>query len=365
MKDLLKLFRTQNEVEDFDAIRIGLSSPELIRSWSFGEVKKPETINYRTFKPERDGLFCAKIFGPIKDYECLCGKYKRLKHRGVVCEKCGVEVTQTKVRRERMAHIELASPTAHIWFLKSLPSRIGLMLDMTLREIERVLYFEAFVVTEPGLTTLERGQLMTDEQYLEAIEEFGDEFDAAMGAEAVHEMLSTIDLQSEAVQVREDINATSSETKIKRLSKRLKLLEASFESGNKPQWMVLTVLPVLPPDLRPLVPLDGGRFATSDLNDLYRRVINRNNRLRRLLELNAPDIIVRNEKRMLQESVDALLDNGRRGRAITGTNRRPLKSLADMIKGKQGRFRQNLLGKRVDYSGRSVIVVGPTLKLHQ
>jgi DNA-directed RNA polymerase subunit beta' len=365
MKDLLKLFKQQNTIEEFDAIRIGLASPELIRSWSFGEVKKPETINYRTFKPERDGLFCAKIFGPIKDYECLCGKYKRLKHRGVVCEKCGVEVTQTKVRRERMGHIELASPTAHIWFLKSLPSRIGLMLDMTLREIERVLYFEAFVVTEPGLTTLERGQLLNDEQYLEAIEEFGDEFDAAMGAEAVHEMLRTIDLASASVQVREDIGATNSETKIKRLSKRLKLLEAFLESGNRPEWMVLTVLPVLPPDLRPLVPLDGGRFATSDLNDLYRRVINRNNRLRRLLELNAPDIIVRNEKRMLQEAVDALLDNGRRGRAITGTNRRPLKSLADMIKGKQGRFRQNLLGKRVDYSGRSVIVVGPTLKLHQ
>jgi DNA-directed RNA polymerase subunit beta' len=365
MKDLLKLFKTQSGVEDFDAIRIGLASPELIRSWSFGEVKKPETINYRTFKPERDGLFCAKIFGPIKDYECLCGKYKRLKHRGVVCEKCGVEVTQTKVRRERMAHIELASPTAHIWFLKSLPSRIGLMLDMTLREIERVLYFEAFVVTDPGLTTLERGQLMTDEQYLEAIEEFGDEFDAAMGAEAVHAMLSTIDLERSIVDVREEIAGTNSETKIKRLSKRLKILEAFLQSGNKPQWMVLTVLPVLPPDLRPLVPLDGGRFATSDLNDLYRRVINRNNRLRRLLELNAPDIIVRNEKRMLQESVDALLDNGRRGRAITGTNRRPLKSLADMIKGKQGRFRQNLLGKRVDYSGRSVIVVGPTLRLHQ
>jgi DNA-directed RNA polymerase subunit beta' len=365
MKDLLKLFRTQNNIEDFDAIRICLASPELIRSWSFGEVKKPETINYRTFKPERDGLFCAKIFGPIKDYECLCGKYKRLKHRGVVCEKCGVEVTQTKVRRERMAHIELASPTAHIWFLKSLPSRIGLMLDMTLREIERVLYFEAFVVTEPGLTTLERGQLLTDEQYLEAIEEFGDEFDAAMGAEAIHELLRTIDLSAGVLQVREDIGATNSETKIKRLSKRLKLMEAFLESGNRPEWMVLTVLPVLPPDLRPLVPLDGGRFATSDLNDLYRRVINRNNRLRRLLELNAPDIIVRNEKRMLQESVDALLDNGRRGRAITGTNRRPLKSLADMIKGKQGRFRQNLLGKRVDYSGRSVIVVGPTLRLHQ
>jgi DNA-directed RNA polymerase subunit beta' len=365
MKDLLKLFKYQNPVDDFDAIRIGLASPDMIRSWSFGEVKKPETINYRTFKPERDGLFCAKIFGPIKDYECLCGKYKRLKHRGVVCEKCGVEVTQTKVRRERMAHIELASPVAHIWFLKSLPSRIGLMLDMTLREIERVLYFEAFVVVDPGMTPLERGQLMTDEMYLDAIEQYGDEFDARMGAEAVREMLTTIDLQREVLQVREDIGATRSETKIKRLSKRLKLLESFIESGNKPEWMVLTVLPVLPPDLRPLVPLDGGRFATSDLNDLYRRVINRNNRLRRLLELNAPDIIVRNEKRMLQESVDALLDNGRRGRAITGTNKRPLKSLADMIKGKQGRFRQNLLGKRVDYSGRSVIVVGPTLKLHQ
>jgi len=366
MRDLLNIFKTQAAgVEDFDAIRIGLASPEMIRSWSFGEVKKPETINYRTFKPERDGLFCAKIFGPVKDYECLCGKYKRLKHRGVVCEKCGVEVTQTKVRRERMAHIDLASPVAHIWFLKSLPSRIGLMLDMTLREIERVLYFEAFVVVDEGMTPLERGTLMNDEQYLEAMEEYGDEFDARMGAEAVHEMLRTIDLQSEVLQAREDIAATSSETKIKRLSKRLKLLEAFLESGIKPQHMVLTVLPVLPPDLRPLVPLDGGRFATSDLNDLYRRVINRNNRLRRLLELNAPDIIVRNEKRMLQESVDALLDNGRRGRAITGTNKRPLKSLADMIKGKQGRFRQNLLGKRVDYSGRSVIVVGPTLKLHQ
>ena len=365
MKDLLKLFKYQNPVDDFDAIRIGLASPDMVRSWSFGEVKKPETINYRTFKPERDGLFCAKIFGPIKDYECLCGKYKRLKHRGVVCEKCGVEVTQTKVRRERMAHIDLASPVAHIWFLKSLPSRIGLMLDMTLREIERVLYFEAFVVIDPGMTPLERGQLMTDEMYLDAIEQYGDEFDARMGAEAVREMLMTIDLQREVLQVREDIAGTRSETKIKRLSKRLKLLESFIESGNKPEWMVMTVLPVLPPDLRPLVPLDGGRFATSDLNDLYRRVINRNNRLRRLLELNAPDIIVRNEKRMLQESVDALLDNGRRGRAITGTNKRPLKSLADMIKGKQGRFRQNLLGKRVDYSGRSVIVVGPTLKLHQ
>ncbi|MEZ5562589.1 MAG: DNA-directed RNA polymerase subunit beta' [Gammaproteobacteria bacterium] len=365
MRDLLKLFKQQQTVEDFDAIRIQLASPERIRSWSFGEVKKPETINYRTFKPERDGLFCAKIFGPIKDYECLCGKYKRLKHRGVVCEKCGVEVTQAKVRRDRMGHIELASPVAHIWFLKSLPSRIGLMLDMTLREIERVLYFEAFVVIDPGMTPLERAQLLTDEQYLEAVEQHGDEFDARMGAEAVHHMLRTIDLPREVIKVREEIAATNSETKIKRLSKRLKLIDAFIESGNRPEWMVLTVLPVLPPDLRPLVPLDGGRFATSDLNDLYRRVINRNNRLRRLLELNAPDIIVRNEKRMLQEAVDALLDNGRRGRAITGTNRRPLKSLADMIKGKQGRFRQNLLGKRVDYSGRSVIVVGPTLKLHQ
>jgi DNA-directed RNA polymerase subunit beta' len=365
MKDLLKLFKQQTVVEDFDSIRIALASPEMIRSWSFGEVKKPETINYRTFKPERDGLFCAKIFGPVKDYECLCGKYKRLKHRGVVCEKCGVEVTQAKVRRERMGHIELASPTAHIWFLKSLPSRIGLMLDMTLREIERVLYFEAFVVIEPGMTSMQRGQLLSDEMYLEAIEKHGDEFDARMGAEAVHELLRTMDLKAEVVKVREDIANTSSETKIKRLSKRLKLIESFIDSGNHPEWMVLTVLPVLPPDLRPLVPLDGGRFATSDLNDLYRRVINRNNRLRRLLELNAPDIIVRNEKRMLQESVDALLDNGRRGRAITGTNKRPLKSLADMIKGKQGRFRQNLLGKRVDYSGRSVIVVGPTLRLHQ
>ena len=365
MKDLLKLFKTQAPVEQFDSIKIGLASPDMIRAWSYGEVKKPETINYRTFKPERDGLFCAKIFGPVKDYECLCGKYKRLKHRGVVCEKCGVEVTQSKVRRERMGHIELASPTAHIWFLKSLPSRIGLMLDMTLREIERVLYFEAFVVVDPGMTAMQRGQLLTDEMYLEAIEEHGDEFDARMGAEAVHELLHTLDLAAEIVKVREAMGATSSETKLKRLSKRLKLIESFIESGNKPEWMVMTVLPVLPPDLRPLVPLDGGRFATSDLNDLYRRVINRNNRLRRLLELNAPDIIVRNEKRMLQEAVDALLDNGRRGRAITGTNKRPLKSLADMIKGKQGRFRQNLLGKRVDYSGRSVIVVGPTLRLHQ
>ena len=365
MKDLLKLFKQHAPVEHFDSIKIGLASPEMIRAWSYGEVKKPETINYRTFKPERDGLFCAKIFGPVKDYECLCGKYKRLKHRGVVCEKCGVEVTQSKVRRERMGHIELASPTAHIWFLKSLPSRIGLMLDMTLREIERVLYFEAFVVIDPGMTPMQRGQLLTDEMYLEAIEEHGDEFDARMGAEAVYELMRTIDLTAETAKVREEMAGTSSETKLKRLSKRLKLIESFVESGNKPEWMVMTVLPVLPPDLRPLVPLDGGRFATSDLNDLYRRVINRNNRLRRLLELNAPDIIVRNEKRMLQEAVDALLDNGRRGRAITGTNKRPLKSLADMIKGKQGRFRQNLLGKRVDYSGRSVIVVGPQLRLHQ
>jgi len=365
MKDLLKLFKQQAPVEHFDSIKIGLASPEMVRAWSYGEVRKPETINYRTFKPERDGLFCAKIFGPVKDYECLCGKYKRLKHRGVVCEKCGVEVTQSKVRRERMGHIELASPVAHIWFLKSLPSRIGLMLDMTLREIERVLYFEAFVVIDPGMTPMQRGQLLTDEMYLEAIEEHGDEFDARMGAEAVFELLRTMDLKNEVIKVREDMGATASETKLKRLSKRLKLCESFIESGNKPEWMVMTVLPVLPPDLRPLVPLDGGRFATSDLNDLYRRVINRNNRLRRLLELSAPDIIVRNEKRMLQEAVDALLDNGRRGRAITGTNRRPLKSLADMIKGKQGRFRQNLLGKRVDYSGRSVIVVGPTLRLHQ
>ncbi len=365
MKDLLNLLKSQGQSEEFDSIRVSLASPDMIRSWSYGEVKKPETINYRTFKPERDGLFCAKIFGPVKDYECLCGKYKRMKHRGVICEKCGVEVTQTKVRRERMGHIELASPVAHIWFLKSLPSRIGLMLDMTLRDIERVLYFESFVVIEPGMTTLERGQLLNDEQYFEALEEFGDEFDARMGAEAVKELLASIDLEEECQQLREELPQTNSETKIKKLSKRLKLLEAFYKSGNNPAWMIMEVLPVLPPDLRPLVPLDGGRFATSDLNDLYRRVINRNNRLKRLLDLNAPDIIVRNEKRMLQESVDALLDNGRRGRAITGSNKRPLKSLADMIKGKQGRFRQNLLGKRVDYSGRSVIVVGPYLRLHQ
>ncbi|MEJ2315785.1 MAG: DNA-directed RNA polymerase subunit beta' [Gammaproteobacteria bacterium] len=364
MKDLLNILK-QDQVEEFDSIRIGLASPDMIRSWSYGEVKKPETINYRTFKPERDGLFCAKIFGPVNDYECLCGKYKRLKHRGVVCEKCGVEVTLSKVRRERMGHIELAAPVAHIWFLKSLPSRIGLLLDMTLKDIERVLYFESYVVVEPGMTPLERGQLLTDEQYIEAVEEYADEFDARMGAEAVYELLRTIDIPREIETIREDMEATRSETKIKKYSKRLKLLESLQESGNKPEWMVMTVLPVLPPELRPLVPLDGGRFATSDLNDLYRRVINRNNRLNRLLELMAPDIIVRNEKRMLQESVDALIDNGRRGRAITGSNKRPLKSLADMIKGKQGRFRQNLLGKRVDYSGRSVIVVGPYLRLHQ
>ena len=365
MKDLLGLLKSQSPSDEFDSIRIGLASPEMIRAWSFGEVKKPETINYRTFKPERDGLFCAKIFGPVKDYECLCGKYKRLKHRGVICEKCGVEVALSKVRRDRMGHIELASPVAHIWFLKSLPSRIGLLLDMTLRDIERILYFESFVVTDPGMTTLEKGQLLTDEQYYEAMEEFSDEFEAKMGAEAVQALMKDMDVKAEVAHLREEIPATNSETKLKKLSKRLKLLEAFLNSGNKPQWMVMTVLPVLPPDLRPLVPLDGGRFATSDLNDLYRRVINRNNRLKRLLDLNAPDIIVRNEKRMLQEAVDALLDNGRRGRAITGSNKRPLKSLADMIKGKQGRFRQNLLGKRVDYSGRSVIVVGPTLKLHQ
>ncbi|WOJ93205.1 DNA-directed RNA polymerase subunit beta' [Congregibacter variabilis] len=365
MKDLLNLLKSQGQSDEFDAIRIGLASPDMVRSWSFGEVKKPETINYRTFKPERDGLFCAKIFGPVKDYECLCGKYKRLKHRGVICEKCGVEVALAKVRRERMGHIELASPVAHIWFLKSLPSRIGLLLDMTLRDIERVLYFESYVVTDPGMTTLEHGQLLTDEQYYEAMEEFGDEFTAKMGAEAVQDLMKQLDLESEIATLREEIPQTNSETKIKKLSKRLKLMEAFASSGNKPEWMVLNALPVLPPDLRPLVPLDGGRFATSDLNDLYRRVINRNNRLKRLLDLNAPDIIVRNEKRMLQESVDALLDNGRRGRAITGSNKRPLKSLADMIKGKQGRFRQNLLGKRVDYSGRSVIVVGPALRLHQ
>ncbi len=363
MKDLLNSLKTGQE--DFTTISAGLASPQVIKSWSFGEVKKPETINYRTFKPERDGLFCAKIFGPVKDYECICGKYKRMKHRGVVCEKCGVEVTLAKVRRERMGHIELAAPVAHIWFLKSLPSRIGLLLNVTLREIERVLYFESYIVTDPGLTELEKGQILTEEEWVEKYEEFGDEFSAGMGAEAVQILLEELDIDDEIRIIREEIPQTNSETKLKKFSKRLKLLEAFNNSGNKPEWMIMNVLPVLPPDLRPLVPLEGGRFATSDLNDLYRRVINRNNRLKRLLELNAPEIIVRNEKRMLQESVDALLDNGRRGRVITGTNKRPLKSLADMIKGKGGRFRQNLLGKRVDYSGRSVIVAGPNLKLHQ
>ena len=363
MKSLLDLFKQFTPDEHFDAIKIGLASPEKIRSWSFGEVKKPETINYRTFKPERDGLFCAKIFGPIKDYECLCGKYKRLKHRGVICEKCGVEVTQTKVRRDRMGHIDLAAPCAHIWFLKSLPSRLGLVLDMTLRDIERVLYFEAYVVTDPGMTSLKKYAIMTEDEYEAKRIELGDEFQAKMGAEGVRDLLETMEIDMEIEKLRNDL--TGSEIKIKKNAKRLKVLEAFKKSGIKPEWMVLSVLPVLPPDLRPLVPLDGGRFATSDLNDLYRRVINRNSRLRRLLELNAPEIIARNEKRMLQEAVDSLLDNGRRGKAMTGANKRALKSLADMIKGKSGRFRQNLLGKRVDYSGRSVITVGPTLKLHQ
>jgi DNA-directed RNA polymerase subunit beta' len=365
MKALLDLFKQVQQDEQFDAIKIGIASPEKIRSWSYGEVKKPETINYRTFKPERDGLFCAKIFGPIKDYECLCGKYKRLKHRGVICEKCGVEVTLAKVRRERMGHIELASPTAHIWFLKSLPSRMGMVLDMTLRDIERVLYFEAFCVVDPGFTPLKKGQLMTEDDFIAKTEEYGDEFRALMGAEAIRELLRGIDVDREIETLRKDLAETGSEAKIKKYAKRLKTLEGFQRSGIKPEWMIMEVLPVLPPELRPLVPLDGGRFATSDLNDLYRRVINRNNRLKRLLELKAPEIIVRNEKRMLQEAVDSLLDNGRRGKAMTGANKRPLKSLADMIKGKGGRFRQNLLGKRVDYSGRSVIVVGPQLKLHQ
>ncbi|HZF19248.1 MAG TPA: DNA-directed RNA polymerase subunit beta' [Burkholderiales bacterium] len=368
MKALLDLFKQVTQEEEFDAIKIGIASPEKIRSWSYGEVKKPETINYRTFKPERDGLFCAKIFGPIKDYECLCGKYKRLKHRGVICEKCGVEVTLAKVRRERMGHIELASPVAHIWFLKSLPSRLGLVLDMTLRDIERVLYFEAYVVTDAGMVNdekIKRAKLLSEEDYLAKIEEHGDDFSASMGAEGIRELLRAINLNEQIDTIRKELEATGSDTKIKKLAKRLKVLEGFQKSGIKPDWMVMEVLPVLPPELRPLVPLDGGRFATSDLNDLYRRVINRNNRLKRLLELKAPEIIVRNEKRMLQEAVDSLLDNGRRGKAMTGANKRPLKSLADMIKGKGGRFRQNLLGKRVDYSGRSVIVVGPQLKLHQ
>ena len=365
MKALLDLFKQVQPNEQFDAIKIGLASPEKIRSWSYGEVKKPETINYRTFKPERDGLFCAKIFGPIKDYECLCGKYKRLKHRGVICEKCGVEVTLAKVRRERMGHIELASPTAHIWFLKSLPSRLGMVLDMTLRDIERVLYFEAYVVTDPGMTPLKKCQIMSEDDYAAKYEEHGDEFTAFMGAEGIRELLRSIDIDRDAETLRTELKESKSEAKIKKYSKRLKVLEAFQRSGIKPDWMIMEVLPVLPPELRPLVPLDGGRFATSDLNDLYRRVINRNNRLKRLMELRAPEIITRNEKRMLQEAVDSLLDNGRRGKAMTGANKRPLKSLAEMIKGKGGRFRQNLLGKRVDYSGRSVIVVGPQLKLHQ
>jgi len=365
MQELLKMFQKPSSIEDFDGLRVGLASPEKIRSWSYGEVKKPETINYRTFKPERDGLFCAKIFGPIKDYECLCGKYKRLKHRGVVCEKCSVEVIQSKVRRERMGHIDLAAPVAHIWFLKSLPSRIGLLLDKTLKELERILYFESYVVLDPGLTSLDQYQVLTEDEYIEAFEEYGEEFRVGMGAEALREILRSIDLEEERQSLRAQIAATKAVTKLTKLTKRLKTVEAMIDSGNRPEWMILEVIPVLPPEIRPLVPLDGGRFATSDLNDLYRRVINRNNRLRRLLELNAPEIITRNEKRMLQESVDALFDNARRSKPITGTNRRPLKSLSDIIKGKQGRFRQNLLGKRVDYSGRSVIVVGPELKLHQ
>ncbi|MGB6921915.1 MAG: DNA-directed RNA polymerase subunit beta', partial [Methyloceanibacter sp.] len=365
-QEIANLFSPQAQQQNFDQIRIGIASPEKILSWSYGEIKKPETINYRTFKPERDGLFCARIFGPVKDYECLCGKYKRMKYKGVICEKCGVEVTLAKVRRERMGHIELAAPVAHIWFLKSLPSRIGLLLDMTLKDLERVLYFENYIVLEPGLTTLKPLQLLSEEDYATAQDEFGeDSFTGAIGAEAIRELLKGLDLEKTAAELRQEIAESTSELKPKKLAKRLKVVEAFIESGNKPEWMILTVVPVIPPELRPLVPLDGGRFATSDLNDLYRRVINRNNRLKRLMELRAPDIIIRNEKRMLQEAVDALFDNGRRGRVITGANKRPLKSLADMLKGKQGRFRQNLLGKRVDYSGRSVIVVGPELKLHQ
>ena len=366
MNELMNPFGQTGVTQGFDQISISIASPEAIRSWSFGEIRKPETINYRTFKPERDGLFCAKIFGPVRDYECLCGKYKRMKYRGIICEKCGVEVTLSKVRRERMGHIELAAPVAHIWFLKSLPSRIGLLADMTLKDLERVLYFEYFLVTEPGLTSLNKGQLLSEEDYDNALDEFGDEsFEVAIGAEAIKKILTEMDLEEEVIKIREDLIKTGSEIKRKKLVKRLKLVESFIESGSKPEWMILEVVPVIPPELRPLVPLDGGRFATSDLNDLYRRVINRNNRLKRLIELRAPDIIIRNEKRMLQESVDALFDNGRRGRVITGVNKRPLKSLSDMLKGKQGRFRQNLLGKRVDYSGRSVIVVGPELKLHQ
>jgi DNA-directed RNA polymerase subunit beta' len=366
MKDLIENLKQQNKDKDFDGIKVGLASPEMIRSWSFGEVKKPETINYRTFKPEREGLFCAKIFGPMKDFECICGKYKRMKFRNVICEKCGVEVTLSKVRRERMGHIDLASPVAHIWYLKSLPSRLGLLMDMTLKDIERVLYFEAFMVTDPGSTPLMAKQLLNEEMYYDALDEYGDdEFVAKMGAEAVEDILKEMNPEREIERLQDDLLNTKSQTKITKINKRIKILDSLMKAGNKPEWMILNVLPILPPDLRPLVPLDGGRFATSDLNDLYRRVINRNNRLGRLLELEAPEIITRNEKRMLQEAVDSLIDNGRRGRAVMGNNRRPLKSVADMIKGKQGRFRQNLLGKRVDYSGRSVIVCGPYLKLHQ
>src|SRR6186713_2234324 len=365
-QEVMNLFNPQAPAQVFDSIRISLASPDKILSWSFGEIKKPETINYRTFKPERDGLFCARIFGPIKDYECLCGKYKRMKYKGVICEKCGVEVTLSRVRRERMGHIELAAPVAHIWFLKSLPSRIGTLLDMTLKDIERVLYFENYIVTEPGLTALKEHQLLTEEEYMLAVDEYGeDSFTAMIGAEAIHDLLAGMELEKIAGELRSDLATTTSELKQKKLLKRLKVVENFMESGNRPEWMIMKIIPVIPPDLRPLVPLDGGRFATSDLNDLYRRVINRNNRLKRLQELNAPEIIIRNEKRMLQEAVDALFDNGRRGKTITGPNKRPLKSLSDMLKGKQGRFRQNLLGKRVDYSGRSVIVIGPELRLHQ
>src|ERR1700736_6388072 len=365
-QEIMNLFNPTTPAQVFDQIRISIASPDKILSWSYGEIKKPETINYRTFKPERDGLFCARIFGPIKDYECLCGKYKRMKYKGIICEKCGVEVTLSRVRRERMGHIELAAPVAHIWFLKSLPSRIGLLLDMTLKDLERILYFENYVVIEPGLTPLKQHQLLSEEDYLKAQDDYGDDqFTASIGAEAMRTMLSAIDLDEEKVRLRDELRETGSEARRKKLVKRLKLVEAFIESNSRPEWMILEVVPVIPPELRPLVPLDGGRFATSDLNDLYRRVINRNNRLKRLIELRAPDIIVRNEKRMLQEAVDALFDNGRRGRIITGANKRPLKSLSDMLKGKQGRFRQNLLGKRVDYSGRSVIIVGPNLQLHQ
>src|SRR5687767_9860622 len=365
-QEVMNVFSPAVTAQTFDQIRISIASPEKILSWSFGEIKKPETINYRTFKPERDGLFCARIFGPVKDYECLCGKYKRMKYKGIICEKCGVEVTLSKVRRERMGHIELAAPVAHIWCLKSLPSRIGLLLDMQLKQLERVLYFESYIVTEPGLTPLEKYQLLTEDELLAAQDEYGeDAFTAGIGAEAVRKMLEDLDLEGERVELLKELSETKSELKPKKIIKRLKVVESFIDSGNKPEWMILDVVPVIPPELRPLVPLDGGRFATSDLNDLYRRVINRNNRLKKLIELRAPDVIVRNEKRMLQEAVDALFDNGRRGRVLRGANNRPLKSLSDTLKGKQGRFRQNLLGKRVDYSGRSVIVVGPELKLHQ